>query len=503
MSRMGSQLENSTHGYCRTGHLRSLLLVAASLFFLACSKNPRNQSADTESDTETDTETESDTFEWDTDQGEFEVVAPYLLVEGVNFHHPRVNSNGNSIVVSVSRRGVPLEDRSVHLLVFPAHQPQDLSHGFYPAVSPACDDFEGAWISQPYFRENGYLTVATTTHSVDHCNLTIASWNEDAEVVGGPHSWADLFHEAAGWTTAASPFGSMDEQGRLAIGSLVVDTGDNGEWPDGEENVYFQIDRFDCDGTQERVLGPTAYSWAQEYTTVGGGGWDKGRSYLDGDVLTLFAPMFSLLVGGDLPDPQIQYHGLVVARGTTAGEVVSQPGIVFVPSQRVGMTTGNAVYAFARNGDDIAVVATILYFGGQAGSITERQFLLFDLEGSMVHGPEVVGSTPCPSDIGVQGSFSASGLVWSGTHWGFCDLFQNETSKSYRFLLLDEQGEPVSESARLFWDIPAPIGFSYSCNVVPLGENDFAVVLYAPEVPSQTDFVPGVYVTYVTYQPVW
>jgi hypothetical protein len=465
------------------------------ILFAGCSTSSRRATPD-----DTDDDSSVDPVEWDTDQGDFEVPPPFLLSEGV-FRMVLAASDDHNIAVSMPIDDAPGED-GVRLIVFPKSSPQNLVHGFYPAVSPACSDHLGARFSQPYPHDGGYLTLATAAISPDGCNMTMTSWSDAAEVVDGPHSWAGIYHGSSNGGTPAFPSGPIDDQGAVTIASLFVDTGAN-RWPEGDEIIHFQIDRFEPGGVHETVLGPSSFLWTEEYPIVGGGSWGRDRTFQDEDRLSVFASFHCPLEDGDAPDQQTQYHGLVFAQGTTTGEVTIPPRVANVPIPHEGKTSGNAVYAFARNGDRIAVARTVLLFGGSSGSVTERQFLLFDLNGDLLHGPALISSDPFWSYLYVQETQHVSGLVWSGTHWGFCDLFQNETSKNYRFLLLDEQGEPVSESARLFWDIPAPIGFSYSCNVVPLGENDFAVVLYAPEVPSQTDFVPGVYVTYVTYQPVW
>jgi hypothetical protein len=469
---------------------------AFSAVVWSCSTNPRNTTPD-----DTDSSTESDTFEWDTDQDDYVVQVPHLLVEGDCYRRQRTAWDEENIAVSVICMSVaePYE-ASVDLLIFPSGMPQEVVHGSYPSVQPDCG---GGYLNsvKPYSHNGTYLTLATISQDIEteYCNMVMTSWNTDAEITEGPHSWSDLFHESQYWITPAFPDGPMDPQGRITIASLAPDDV-NGDTTDDDNLLHFQIDRFDPWGTHETLLGPVSFPWPELDSLWLMVPWYAAITARGEDNFTLIAP-FVRQTDED-PDPPWDL-GLIIAQGTASGDVTIEPSVAWTAPMREGMRAFDNVYTFLDRDGTIAVAATVSYTSDSAECITDRLFLLFDLNGELLIGPVEIATSDNCLKLENNEWLSMSGLAWDGNLYGYCDLFEDETTKVYRFLVLDEQGQPLGQPAQVFREIPASQQFLYSCDVVPLGEGDFAVVLSSPAVSAVPDILPGIYVTYVTYQPVW
>jgi hypothetical protein len=365
-----------------------------------------------------------------------------------------------------------------------------------PHQWPACPGKHPVCLSRPYPLQGGFWTLLSS-ETKDSCHVTQAGWSLDSAITDGPHSFSGIYPSEL-WISMA-PIGEMDNQGRVAIANLKVM--DEGGPITGDETIVFQIDRYANGGFHEVVLPPIEYPWGDQYPLTGSDGW-----HLFSQTVSYGGLFTALYTGHDQVGPPRRYFAVIMAQGNEGGEVTITPRILYSPPEKEGFIPGSGANAFAQNADEFAMVSTVRYYaeGNVEDCITARYSVVYDIDGNVVDGPNEIMSHPVCEDFDLEEEQNRPGLVWSGTHYGYCDRFQYDTTQRYEFRRLDEDGEQVGGPISLSWDLsnisePPGNAFHHFCDITAIDENAFAIVAYMPE----TDEHPrGIYITYVKFGPV-
>jgi hypothetical protein len=144
------------------------------------------------------------------------------------------------------------------------------------------------------------------------------------------------------------------------------------------------------------------------------------------------------------------------------------------------------MYSFASNGDAILELAKTLYMNLEgypdydpsiADPFPARLWSrLIDFDGTpLTEWTELTGF-----DSHVRYSYVFA--EWSGTYFGVC---YNEPFDTFKLLVLDEHGLPVTAPIDLFWSFPPDEGRNQTCDVVAIDADTFIAIIGVNADPPQ------------------
>ncbi len=446
---------------------------------LSCSPAKRPADEPDGAGTDTDTETETDTGLVWIPGDDFDLTEPFLFYAYEFFYHrkihPALGFDGENLSVAWSNKHMDYDggEFATIFFTFPWDRPDLAERGLFLQAPPICDGHY-AWSeagSRPFPAPGGFLLITAAGHWNDDCQVVQSEWSLDADITDGPFAHHHLYPLEL--YNAMSPTGSVDADGRVTAGNLkCVDCDEP-----GSEYLVYQIYRFNPGDFAELLL-QESYSWSDHAPETG-------------HVFSGFGGFNTFEWNGVLTTVAYGKNGQVVlARGTAAGQVIQEPEIV-LPAVELPVFFEMIVRSFAQHDGTLLVVYKFEY-QGESPFPVELVSYVIGLDGSLLHGP-----TPLAAYDSIPPTEFPK-ATWNGQFFGLC---YHEPFDTFKFLLLDEDGQALKDPVSIFWDIPQIATHITSCDIIAIDDETFAVVMVV-DTEDQAEYTDGAYITYIRPNPI-